>query len=138
MKGVCLCGAVSFETNEKIAEISACHCNMCNKWSSSPFIAIMLNDKFIINGEENIAHYASSEWAERSFCKKCGTQLFYKSTNPSFHHFNAALFNIDNIDTVSLEIFIDKKPKYYNFLSNNSKKMTENDVIEYMKNNTQL
>ncbi|EPO3921715.1 GFA family protein [Salmonella enterica subsp. houtenae serovar [1],40:z4,z23:-] len=135
MKGSCLCGSVSFETIEKVTEITACHCEMCNKWSSSPFIAVQLKESFSIIGEDNISYYQSSSWAERTFCKKCGTLLYYRSLTPVFYHFNAALFQpyIQSIP-LTLEIFSDKKPNYYSFLMPNSKKMTEHDVLEYIKN----
>ncbi len=29
-------------------------------------------------GEDYITVYDSSEWAERGFCSKCGTHLYYK------------------------------------------------------------
>lgn len=134
MKGSCLCGAVSFETEELVSEVTACHCTMCNRWSSSPFIAIQLKDEFSINGRENITIYESSGWAERTFCKKCGTQLFYKSKEPEFYHFNAAIFPLNNkINSISIEIFTDKKPSYYHHLDENSKKMTEKDVFNFLK-----
>jgi hypothetical protein len=137
MKGSCLCGSVSFETNEIISEVTACHCGMCNTWSSSPFIAIQLKEPFIVSGDNNISHYKSSEWAERTFCKKCGTLLYYKSSTPEFYHFNAALFHLSQkINSISIEIFTDKKPDYYNFLSFDSRKMTENDVFEFIKSQT--
>ena len=137
MKGICLCGGVTFETTETITEATACHCGMCNKWSSSAFIAVQLAEAFSISGEDNIASYRSSEWAERYFCKKCGTLLYYKLISPESFHFNAALFPLQpQIKNLSLEIFTDNKPAYYRFLDENSRKMTEQDVIDSMSSGT--
>lgn len=137
MKGSCLCGSISFETKEMVEDVTACHCGMCNKWSSSPFIAIQLKEIFHVSGEDNIEHYQSSEWAERAFCKRCGTHLYYKSKKPEFYHFNAALFPEKGLKPISLEIFVDKKPTYYRYLNEFSKKKTEEDVVSFLTNDWQ-
>jgi hypothetical protein len=37
-KGACLCGAVSFEVEGKLAAPDACHCSQCRKQSGHYFI----------------------------------------------------------------------------------------------------
>ena len=40
----------------------------------------------MFNGEENIERYSSSAWAERGFCKRCGSSLLYRfEGNESIH-----------------------------------------------------
>ena len=68
-----------------------------------------------INGEEQIQRYLSSEWAERGFCKQCGSSLFYHSLADDEYYFPAGLF--DEIDQAKLttEIFYDQKPAFFHF-----------------------
>ena len=37
--GSCLCGQVTF-TAETMPTMQACHCAMCRKWGSGPFMAV--------------------------------------------------------------------------------------------------
>ena len=77
MNGHCLCGAVRIESpNTK--EIGACHCGFCRRWGGGPLLAVHCGPKVKFHGAEHIAVYASSSWAERAFCKECGTHLYYK------------------------------------------------------------
>ena len=80
-----------------------------------------------ITGSEHIAHYQSSEWAQRCFCKHCGTHLFVKVGND--YYINAGLF-ADNagFETTS-QIFIDCKAPYYD-LANDTPKLTEAEFLE--------
>jgi len=41
-------------------------------------MAVPCADTVSFAGEENVAVYKSSDWAERGFCKQCGTHLFYR------------------------------------------------------------
>ena len=74
--GSCLCGKVRYSTTLK-GGASACHCRMCRRWSSGPYMAVNSQENVKFEGAENIVNYASSEWAERGFCRKCGSNLYY-------------------------------------------------------------
>ncbi|MFA0678598.1 GFA family protein, partial [Vibrio sp. 10N.222.51.A6] len=76
-KGKCLCGSVELEVEYASNELGACHCSMCRNWSGGPMLVIDCADSVKISGESNVVRYKSSEWAERGFCGKCGTHLFY-------------------------------------------------------------
>ena len=69
----------------------------------------------VIEGEEHVRSYASSEWAERSFCDVCGTHLFYRLSQNGQYIMPAGLF--DNADDLVFDhqVCIDSKPGYYNF-----------------------
>jgi hypothetical protein len=77
MNGHCLCGAVSF-TSPDTKEIGACHCGFCRRWGGGPMLAVHCGPDVAFTGEDQIAVYASSDWAQRAFCKRCGTHLYYK------------------------------------------------------------
>ncbi len=80
-KGQCLCGAVKLEVELAETDMHACHCSMCRTWSSSPLFAVTA-EAVEIDGLENVSIYGSSDWAERGFCRNCGTSLFYRLKDP--------------------------------------------------------
>jgi len=84
--GACLCGAVKFKALNTETSIGACHCNMCIKWGGGPFMGAHCGCDVSFIGEEYITLYSSSDWAERGFCKRCGSHLFYRLLE-SMHHF---------------------------------------------------
>jgi hypothetical protein len=122
-KGSCLCKSVSISTTNRSNLMAACHCNMCRKWGGGAFLAIECGSNVSFEGEENIGVYQSSEWAERGFCQKCGTHLFYKFKQNNQYYMPVGLF--DNSEGLIFEhqVFIDEKPEYYSF-ANETKNMT--------------
>ena len=84
-KGRCLCGAVSYTAKGLGPELGVCHCGMCRRWSGGPLFATSTED-LVWEGEDTIATYQSSEWAERGFCSACGSALFYRVTAPGPYH----------------------------------------------------
>jgi len=83
----------------------------------------------IFEGEENITIYNSSDWAERGFCKKCGSHLFYRLKEANEHQLPVGLFNNQKNFHFDLQVFTDRKPAFYSF-ANETKEMTEAEVIE--------
>jgi hypothetical protein len=80
------------------------------------------------SGTENIAVYASSQWAERAFCKQCGTHLYYKLLPSGEYFVPAGAFESNDFELTS-QIYIDKKPSYYAF-ANQTPLLTEQQVME--------
>lgn len=127
LKGQCMCGAVKISASAKRPSIVACHCNMCRRWSAGPFMAVNCQS-VTFKGNENIGRIRSSDWAERGFCTKCGSNLFYHLVESSDYQISAGLFDDQSMFRMSLQVFIDSKPQYYNF-SNETKMMTAAEVI---------
>ncbi|SLN71526.1 Glutathione-dependent formaldehyde-activating enzyme [Roseovarius albus] len=131
--GSCLCRAVSYTIKNASDTCGICHCDMCRKWSGGVYIGYSADaDQVSFTGEDNITTYTSSEWAERGFCKNCGTSLFYRVTAPGPHHgqFHFGFGTLDDPSgvKVSEEIFIDQKPDSYSF-AGKTKKMTAAEVF---------
>lgn len=114
-EGACLCGAVTIVANQASNHVGACHCGSCRKWGGGPFVEIECGSDVSFKGEDNISVYNSSDWAERGFCKQCGTHLFYRLKESKAHHMPAGLFEKDGDLTFHGQVFIDEKPHYYNF-----------------------
>ena len=109
----CLCGDTSLTVVPKSLEIGACHCSTCRKWSGGPFLAIE-SEQVSLTGD-NVGYYDSSEWAERVFCRQCGTHLFYNLKDGHARYVPVGLFAQQQDMVLSHQIFIDSKPHYYHF-----------------------
>ena len=127
LTGICLCGAVKVSATAKKPSVAACHCDMCRRWSAGPFMAVNCQS-VSFEGDENIGRIRSSDWAERGYCTKCGSNLFYHLVDSSDYQISAGLFDDQSMLRLSLQVFIDSKPQYYEF-SNETKTMTAAEVI---------
>ena len=107
---------------------------MCRKWGGGPALTVESDGEIEFVGVENLAIYSSSEWAERGFCKVCGSHLFYRLKDKNLNFCNFNLGTIDNHEDFKFttQIYIDAKPENYSF-SNETKNMTEKDVLEAFK-----
>ncbi|MEK7358697.1 MAG: GFA family protein [Bdellovibrionota bacterium] len=132
--GRCMCGSVTVEFDLEKEVFDACHCGMCRKWGGGPALTVDGGTDVRFKGEENISVYDSSEWAQRGFCKKCGTHLFYRLKETGFRNLPLGLLDGNENFKFHLEIFIDKKPEGYSF-SEPTTKMTEEQVFaKYLSN----
>ncbi|WP_086349371.1 GFA family protein [Candidatus Enterococcus clewellii] len=135
--GSCLCGSVSFTIKHADPDVSACHCGMCRKWTAGPLLSIDAghSENVLFEGIEHIGRYRSSEWAERGFCKNCGSSLFYHGLDDDSYYIPIDLLDTVNQAQLTLEIMYDNKPAYYSF-SNQTEKMTEAQVYQQFVEDT--
>ena len=117
MQGRCMCGAVKITAKPARSSLSACHCDMCRQWSTSAFMAIETETGSVdVSGP--VQRFQSSDWAERAFCKTCGSNLWYRITAQGPGHgqyqLAAGLFDVTGMH-LGLEVFIDAKPDAYAF-----------------------
>jgi hypothetical protein len=127
-QGSCLCGAVKVSAKTKNNNVDACHCNMCRKWTGGPLLAIQCDGDVNFEGDDNISVFNSSEWAERGFCSKCGTHLFYRLKEQNHYALPVGLLDDEESFVLELQIFIDEKPSFYSF-ANKTKNMTGEEVF---------
>ncbi|WP_306226176.1 GFA family protein [Bosea beijingensis] len=115
LSGGCLCGAVRFTAVPKKAEMDACHCGMCQRWSGGVFMAVSCGE-VAVEDESELGTYPSSEWAMRQFCKRCGSSLFWRLREGGDHvAVSFQSFDDKNSFIFLEEIFIDAKPALYDF-----------------------
>lgn len=126
-RGQCMCGAVKLSATAKKPSVAACHCDMCRRWSAGPFMAVNCQT-VAFEGQENIGRIRSSDWAERGFCRKCGSNLFYHLIESSDYQIAAGLFDDQSKLRMSLQVFTDRKPEFYEF-ANDTKMMTGAEVV---------
>lgn len=123
LTGGCMCGKVRFHLDRAPERISACHCDMCRRWCGGPLLAIHDLGPVHFDDETEIVCYRSSEWAERGFCRICGSNLFYRLVGSG--EIMLAAGTLDDQSGLKLEsqVFIDEKPDCYAF-ANETRMMT--------------
>ena len=134
--GGCLCGAVRFKATPRQAKFGACHCDMCRRWTGGPYLAVGCGGDVDFNSLDGVAVYTSSDWAERGFCGKCGTILFYRLKQTGHYQVSLGAFDDAGDLVFTSQIFIDEKPDQYDF-ANETRKLTGRQVIDaYMAEKT--
>lgn len=74
----------------------------------------------VISGE-GLTRYASSRFAERGFCKDCGTHIYHRPKDGPELAISAGLFEDPDM-FVAREIFADSNPPFYRFEANSIKR----------------
>jgi hypothetical protein len=94
MKGQCFCGAVQYEVDGPLKFVAHDHCSICRRISGAAFVtwAGVPQEQFkLIIGNEVITKFKTTSEAERQFCSRCGSHLFFRSTRwPGEVHFTVA------------------------------------------------
>jgi hypothetical protein len=95
LSGGCLCGAIRYRIDGEPIDAGYCHCRLCQRASGAPVVAwgtFAHGDFRLESGEPAI--YPSSSVAERGFCSRCGTQIFFrKRDNP--HRIDITVASLD-------------------------------------------
>jgi len=76
--GGCLCGGVRYRVTGPLRAVVYCHCSQCRR-TSGHFVAAtaVAKDALTVVADESIEWFASSEFASRGFCSRCGSSLFW-------------------------------------------------------------
>jgi hypothetical protein len=128
LKGQCLCGAITISASSEDNSVGACHCKSCRRWGGGPFMEIDCGQAVTIDGEEHLSVFNSSDWAERGFCRNCGTHLFYRLKGSGQHMVPIGLFDDREDLAFGTQVFIDEKPAFYHF-GNETNEMTGAEVF---------
>lgn len=94
--------------------MSHCHCSMCRKSHGALFATYFkAKDIKYIEGENDIANYASSPGFARAFCKHCGSPLPEQSQGSDEVYVPAGLMDDDPDVRPQEHIFTESKAEYY-------------------------
>ncbi|MEM7280375.1 MAG: GFA family protein [Pseudomonadota bacterium] len=126
-QGQCLCGAVEITAQQLSHEVGACHCRMCRRWGGGPLMATDCGTDVVLSDTDSVAVYDSSDWAERGFCKQCGSHLFYRLKQSGQYIMPVGLFDEDQM-VLDHQVFVDERPNYYCF-SGETKELTGLEVF---------
>lgn len=135
--GSCQCKAINFTTtiDDQSLHYHVCHCSICRKISGGPLMSVPVGTQVAFNDWKNISVFASSDWANRGFCKKCGTAVYYRLKEPDAYYIPVWLFEQSQNFSFDLQIFTDHKPDSYTF-ANTTHMMSEADVLSQYENTT--
>ncbi|GAB5470914.1 MAG: GFA family protein [Rhodospirillales bacterium] len=126
--GRCLCGAVTITAKTVSHSAGACHCAMCRRWGGGPLMATDAGTDVAIDGEAAVTVFDSSPWADRGFCSKCGTHLFYRIKETKQYILPVGVLDDDEGLSFDHQVFIDEKPAYYRF-ENETEDMTGEELF---------
>lgn len=120
-RGHCACGAVRITASRLTGHVGSCHCVTCRRWCGGPLMTVNCGKSIHIDGLEQVGIFDSSQWADRGFCRQCGSNLFYRLKGGGDHYVMAGLFAEDDGDfQFSDQVFIDQKPAFYEFANQTS------------------
>jgi len=129
LDGRCLCGGISVRLPELVDDVGVCHCAMCRRWGSGPWMSLQA-PRTIISGDSLIV-YRSSVFAERGFCGACGTHIFHRPQDGPELAISAGLFPAAALH-IAREIFFDAKPAFYRFVADSEKRSTASMAREWL------
>lgn len=129
IEGHCLCGAVTISLHSPSHEVEICQCDMCRRWGGS-FYSAQTGENPQILGEDAITEYRSSDWAERAFCSKCGSNLWFRFLPTDSRSFSAGLFDASARHGIEKEIFVDERADWCRIEGDHPKQTGEEVIAE--------
>jgi len=98
-RGQCHCGRVRFTARFPSRFCVHCHCDSCRRSHGAGFvtwIGFKSGQVAVVAGAEELVSYESSPGTRRTFCRACGTKLFFESAHwPGETHIVLAAFSSD-------------------------------------------
>ena len=137
--GHCLCGAVAITVaGEHDPRVGACHCRMCQRWSGGLLLCFAADASAVtVTGE--VTRYRSSTFAERAFCARCGSHLWFNDVEdggePRSYELMPGLFDTARDWPLRSEIYVDRAMASVHLLGDHRRKSraeyeAENRFIE--------
>ena len=111
--GSCLCGGIHYAVSGPLRPVVACHCNQCRKTSGHYAAATQCAAENLTIEGDTLAWFKSSDAAERGFCKRCGSNLFWRR----FGNGNVSIWagTLDGPTGLRMEaqLYVESKGDYY-------------------------
>ncbi len=114
--GGCLCGGVRYLVGGPLRDVIGCHCSQCRRTSGHHVAATSTPaDKLSFTSSETLRWYTSSNRAQRGFCARCGSNLFWRplDANPPRISIMAGTLDAPTHLRMSQHIFVADKSDYY-------------------------
>ena len=127
--GKCLCTAITVRLPEKVTDVGVCHCAMCRRWNSGPWMSFQVPEAEITG--KPLAVYRSSAFAERGFCARCGSHIFHRPQDGPELAISAGLFDFRD-QYIAREICFDDKPPFYEFVAESERRTTASMAREWL------
>ena len=136
-EGACLCGAVRFAARPPTLFCAHCHCCFCRGAHGAAFVTWVgvPEERFrILEGEDRLTWYASSNQGRRGFCSTCGSTMFYTSSLcPGEVHIARA--NVESrIDREpELHVFFDSRVDWFSCSDELVRLDSDSELLEQFK-----
>lgn len=118
VQGSCFCTSVQYEFVLPVKFVVNCHCTECQRLNAAAFVTWVGswdNKLTIVSGAECLSTYAyeDEENTSRQFCRKCGTQLFFRCSRwaGEVHVTRATVFS-DNVPDIQADVFYTDKASW--------------------------
>ncbi len=101
--GSCHCGAVRFEIDVEITELTTCDCSLCVK--KNALMTKVHESRFaLLIGADALAEYRwNTKIARHFFCSRCGIYTFHrKRAQPD--HYGVNVFCLDGFDPAAVPV----------------------------------
>ena len=105
--GGCHCGDVRYEVSGEPVYHAICHCDACRASSGAPFVAwyAVKEEQFTLTSGEP-RQFEGRPGAERNFCPRCGTGLFYRNAEalPGLVDIQSATFDDAGAEAPAIQV----------------------------------
>jgi hypothetical protein len=114
LSGSCMCGSIQYQVKGDLREVIGCHCHLCRK-SSGHFTAATAThpDSLTLLKRGGLKWYRSSAAAQRGFCCRCGSSLFWKPDHGNHISIFAGSIDGGSKLTLTSHICAQEKGDYY-------------------------
>jgi hypothetical protein len=101
--GACHCGAVRFEIESDVAELTTCDCSICRR-KNALMVKVHESRFRLVAGEDSLSRYRfQTLTAEHFFCRTCGIYPFHrKRVTPDFYGVN--VFCLADFDATGIPV----------------------------------
>ncbi|MDP3750224.1 MAG: GFA family protein [Phenylobacterium sp.] len=102
-RGSCHCGAVRFQVDAEIVELTTCDCSLCVK-KNAVMAKVHESALTILAGEELLSLYRwNTRRAKHYFCNRCGIYTFHRK-RAAPDHYGVNVFCLDDFDLGAIPI----------------------------------
>lgn len=112
--GACLCGAVRYAVDGPLRPVVLCHCTQCRRSTGHFMAATAARQRdFRLLSEDSLRWYASSAGAQRGFCARCGSTLFWQAHGRDYISIAAGSLDGATGLVSACHIYVADKGDYY-------------------------
>ncbi len=126
--GSCLCGSSPYFNKDDQQECGCLPLQYVQEMDRWALLVVECGSDVHFERNDSITVFSSSDWAERGFCSKCGSHLFYRLKKEGHYAVPVGLLDDGEQWVFDQQIFIDEKPSFYSF-ANQTKNLTGAEVF---------
>lgn len=116
IQGGCLCGAMRYQVDGPLTNISHCHCSMCRRFHGAAFSTYAKVDPRTfrwLKGQELLVVYETSPGIGWSFCRTCGSSLGIPTTDAKLGSLTLGTLDADPGVRPEYHMFTGSKAAWY-------------------------